>query len=195
MKATASAAGPQGRADDLARGRGAEVAGRAGLAGKAVLYLLIGLLALQVAAGDYREEPDSRGALRAIARQPFGRVLLVAVAIGLSGYALWRYSQVLTAERVAKKVAALGRGLLYTALAVSAVRLVVTDDEAAPGGDQAETGLTARVMGWPAGRWLVAAVGSPPRPATGASHRPEPTSSRARRRVTAGRAGPGGQTG
>ena len=63
--------------------------GRAGLVAKGVLYAVIAILAVKVALGGREESPDKQGALDAIAQQPFGRGLLILLAIGLAGYAVW----------------------------------------------------------------------------------------------------------
>ena len=67
--------------------------GRAGLVAKGVLYAVVGILAIKVALGGREESPDKEGALRAIAEQPFGKGLLLLLAAGLAGYALWRLAQ------------------------------------------------------------------------------------------------------
>src|SRR5688500_13779855 len=67
--------------------------GRLGLVAKAVLYAVVGLLAIPVARGARSGGPDRGGALRTIAHQPFGKGLLVLLALGLAAYALWRLAQ------------------------------------------------------------------------------------------------------
>src|SRR5205085_3437492 len=62
---------------------------RLGLASRGVIWLIIGLLAVQVALGN-QTQADKNGALRAIADKPFGEGLLVVLAIGFLGYAAWR---------------------------------------------------------------------------------------------------------
>ena len=62
------------------KSRSVERLGRVGLVAKAVLYAVIGLLAIQVARGGREESPDKGGALRTIAEQPFGKGLLVLLA-------------------------------------------------------------------------------------------------------------------
>ena len=57
---------------------------RAGYVARGVIYVLIGLLAVQLARGVGGENPDQEGAMRLIADQAFGRVLLVIVAVGLA---------------------------------------------------------------------------------------------------------------
>ena len=67
--------------------------GRAGLVAKGLLYAVVGILAVQVALGGREESPDKDGALNTIAQQPFGRGLLILLALGLASYALWRLAQ------------------------------------------------------------------------------------------------------
>src|SRR5512141_495037 len=63
---------------------------RAGYAAKGVVYLLIGVLALQAAAGVGGRTTGTSGALHVLLRQPLGRWLLALVAVGLTGCAAWR---------------------------------------------------------------------------------------------------------
>jgi hypothetical protein len=57
---------------------------------KGVIYGLIGALALQVAMGNGGEVAGQQEAVQVVGDQPFGVALLVAMAVGLFGYALWR---------------------------------------------------------------------------------------------------------
>src|SRR5688572_27190175 len=57
---------------------------------KGVLYGLIGALALQVAIGSGGRVAGEQEAVGVVAEQPFGVFLLVALAVGLFGYAVWR---------------------------------------------------------------------------------------------------------
>ncbi len=151
-------------ADKAADSPWVEGLARAGLVARGVLYAMIGAVALQVAFGSKDKQADKQGALTTLARQPLGKFLLVAVAIGFAGYALWRFlDAVLDTDGegsdlsgVAKRAADFARGLLYVSFFVTAVRLVVGNS----GQDQSkESDLTARVMGAPLGRLAVAAVG------------------------------------
>lgn len=63
---------------------------RMGYLSRGVVYLVVGGLAILTAFGYGGETTDSRGALRAILSQPFGSILLIAMIIGLVGYAIWR---------------------------------------------------------------------------------------------------------
>ncbi len=68
---------------------------RFGYAAKGVVYLIIGALAVELAAGRGGAATDQRGALRTIYEQPFGKFLLIVVAIGLIAFALWSFIQAL----------------------------------------------------------------------------------------------------
>ncbi|HWW61262.1 MAG TPA: DUF1206 domain-containing protein, partial [Thermoanaerobaculia bacterium] len=67
-----------------------EKAARLGYATKGATYVIAGLLT--TAAGLHRggKTADRRDAIRFVAEQPFGRVVLLVIAIGLAGYAMWR---------------------------------------------------------------------------------------------------------
>ena len=137
--------------------------GRAGLVAKAVLYAVIGLLAIQVARGGREESPDKGGALRTIADQPFGRGLLALLAVGLAGYALWRLAQaILDRDRegespkgIAKRATALAQGGWYAVLCGLTVSALAGNESKS--GNEQET--TAGVFDWPLGRYLVYAAG------------------------------------
>lgn len=150
-------------ADKAAESPWVEGLARAGLAARGLLYVMVGILALQVAFGQMDEQADKQGALTTLARQPFGKLLLVAVAVGFAGYALWRFlDAVLDTDGegtdlsgVAKRAADFGRGLLYVTFFVTAVRLVTGSS----GEDRSEeSDITARVLAAPLGRILVAVV-------------------------------------
>src|SRR4030095_7613384 len=66
---------------------------RVGFLVKGVLYMVIGALALQVAAKAGGRFTGTRGALTTVLGQPFGRTLLLVAAIGLLGYAALRVLQ------------------------------------------------------------------------------------------------------
>ena len=137
--------------------------GRIGLVAKAVIYAVIGVLAIQVARGGREESPDKGGALRTIAEQPFGKGLLVLLACGLAGYALWRLAQgILDRDNegegpkgLAKRAGALGKAGWYGTLCVLTVSTLVGNGS----GDGNEQETTRGVFERPFGRYLVYAAG------------------------------------
>lgn len=139
---------------------------RLGYAASGVVYLTLGVLALQ-GAGPRGSGTDSRGAIATLAEQPFGRALVLVVGVGLLGYAAWRLVEASTgaegegsdAKGMAVRAGHAGSGLLYGALGVWALRLIAGRRSAGAGDGARATDWTARLMALPAGRALVAGVG------------------------------------
>ena len=141
------------------------LAARAGLAGKAVFHVVLGLLVIQLVAGAATEQAGGQGAIDALARQPFGRALLTIVGLALAGYSVFRVWRVISpsshgdgdspawVQRVASGV----RALAYGALAVLAGRNVVTGR--ANGSSGSEARATERLLTLPGGVLLVVAAG------------------------------------
>jgi len=137
---------------------------RLGLAARGVTYLLIGLLAVQVALGHGRQETDQNGALLTVARQPFGTVLLWLLAVGFAGYAAWRFTEVALGETggdpgAKGRVKSLVRALAYASLCYTTVSLLTGKGNSSGGSTRQSVFLTAKAMqhGW--GRALVGLVG------------------------------------
>ena len=62
---------------------------RLGLVTRGILYFVPGAFALRLALGSHARPMTTASAIDEIGRQPFGRELLLVVAAGLAGYALW----------------------------------------------------------------------------------------------------------
>lgn len=143
------------------RSDGFEWLSRAGFAARGIVYLIIGILAVKLALGSSGTRPDQQGALRAIAAQPLGSVLLILVAIGLGGYGLWRLTRALLghgpegSDSGVDRVAAFASGVVYAGLCAIAIEILLGSG-ASSGGAQK---TTAGVFGWPGGSWLVAIAG------------------------------------
>jgi hypothetical protein len=135
---------------------------RAGLVAYGVVHLLIGWLAIQLALGDHSQEASAKGALSELAQQPFGKILVWAVAVGMFLLVLWRLLEAAVGHRdeegstrVRKRVTSLLKAGIYAALGVTAVRVATGSG----GSGKGSQGLTAKVMDLPGGQWLVVAVG------------------------------------
>lgn len=137
-----------------------------GFAAKGLVYLIIGALALQAALGRGGQATDSEGAMRTILRQPYGWVLLLVVAIGLAGYAIWRFVQAgidpegagADTRGAAKRAGYAISGVLHAGLALEAARMAFGLG-AGRSGDAGPQDWTAQVLAQPLGRWVVVAVG------------------------------------
>jgi hypothetical protein len=138
---------------------------RWGLLSKGTLYVLVGLIAVDVAVAGGRRVRDRGGALSALSDTWLGKLLVGAVAVGLLGYAFWRFVEAVLGrpmeggekEPFWKRLGYAARGFWYLGLFGIAVSALTGSDES--GGSRQEDRFTARVLEWPAGRWLVTAVG------------------------------------
>lgn len=146
--------------------RGFELFARSGFFARGAVYGIVGVLALKLAFGDGGKATDQKGALETVARQPLGKVLLVLVAVGLAGYALWRFARAALGHGIeaaddtrSERVAALASGVVYAGLCAIAVSIVLGS---AQGGSDSSGSKKAAggVLGWPAGQWLVGLAGA-----------------------------------
>jgi hypothetical protein len=136
---------------------------RAGLAARATVYLLIGILALALAFGERRRETDQRGAFKELTRHTGGTVLVWLIAVGLFGYALWRFSEaafgvVGEGKKAGPRVRSFARGLIYLFFAISAVKVAANAGAGSQAGQQEL--WSAKAMQHTGGRWVVGIVGA-----------------------------------
>lgn len=140
---------------------------RLGYAAKALLYITVGLVAAKAAFGQGGRATDTQGALRVVHDLTFGRMILLVIAAGLIGYALWRVVEALVdpdgrgrgPKAVAVRAGSAARGLIHGALGIAALRLAY-GDRPARSGDQARewTTLAFRLPGGELWVWLAAAA-------------------------------------
>jgi hypothetical protein len=149
---------------ELAQSSWVERSARAGLAAKGASYIIVAILAIQVALGGSGQAENRQGALATVADEPFGWALLLLLAAGFGGYAIWRFAQAFFDREqegedpigLGKRLGYLAVGVLYAALCILAVGILAGSAEGGSGGEKK---AAATVLDWPAGRWLVGAVG------------------------------------
>ncbi len=149
-----------GVTEGLVKSDAGRMVARAGLAARGVLYLLVAYLALGVATGEF-QQADKQGALQEVAGRSGGRLALVVLTLGFTGYALWSVAEAWVGQGrqgIGKRMLWAGRALVYLALVASAVA-VYRDGSSGGGGDQQEQEWTARLLGHGLGRWVVGLVG------------------------------------
>lgn len=155
------------RAERTARGPGSQMAARLGYVTKGVVNLIIGFLAARVAIGGGGKTTDNTGALHDIYQLGFGRALLVVVAIGLFGYALWCFLRALfdadrkgsDAEGLLARIGYGAVGIFYAALGITAVRLVSGSGSAGKSSDASTQDWTARLLNQSYGQAVVIVAG------------------------------------
>jgi hypothetical protein len=141
--------------------------GRLGFVARGAVYVIVGWLALRAAVAGEGTATDKQGALEAIAQQPMGVILLVAVTLGLFAYAAWSLVRaVFDPERRGHEPGGLvARGgnavamLSYGGLALAAANLVTGSGSAGRGSDASTQDWTAHVLSAPLGPVLVIAIG------------------------------------
>jgi hypothetical protein len=135
---------------------------RAGLVTRGTLHLVIGWIALRIAAGDQGRRADQQGALATLVRQPLGRGLVLALAVGCLGYAVWRFFEAIQNpddDSMWQRIGKVLRGLLYLGFCWTALRLVIGGASSAKGSSETQD-VTESVMQWGGlGRALVAVAG------------------------------------
>lgn len=155
--------GAQEGGEVVARSSGFEWLARAGLVARGVVYAIIGVLAVKLATSDGGETTDQQGALKEIAGQPFGKTMLVLVAVGLGGYALWRLLRAALghgpegSDDARSRLGGAASGIGYAFLCVTAFKIVSGASTGSGSGSPEKA--TGGVLGWTGGPILVAVAG------------------------------------
>lgn len=132
---------------------------RLGYASKAVIYAIIGALAILTVAQRGGAITDTSGALHVVLTKPFGNTLLIVLAVGLCGYGAWRVLDAFAnpdRDSLFIRIGNIVRGGVYGLLGVRAIQLL--RGLRTPGGDEAEL-WTAKILEWPLGPLVVGLVG------------------------------------
>jgi uncharacterized protein DUF1206 len=154
----------EGAGERVARTDSFEWLARAGLLARGVVYGVIGILAVKLALGDGGKATNQQGALRTIAQQPFGKVLLVLVAVGLAGYALWRLVRAAIGhgsdgpDDAKERIGGLVSGIAYGSLCIAAIGILLGSGGGG-GASSHPDKTTGGVLAWPGGRFLVGVAG------------------------------------
>lgn len=132
---------------------------RFGLAAKGVVYCLMGLLTVMAALGLSSRKGNKTEAFKMIYDQPFGKVLLIIIAIGLLGYVTLRIFQTFLdsdnkgndAKGIFTRIGYGVSALLYLGLSIYALKLAIGKSS---GGDSKQF-FVSKIMEYPGGEWLV----------------------------------------
>jgi hypothetical protein len=136
---------------------------RIGFVAYGIVHLLIAFIALELAFGQSGGKSASqKGAMAELARQPFGKALVWIIAIGMFLLVVWRaldaafgHNEKDGGDKIKSRAVSAGKGVLYAVIGVSALK-TATGSQSKGGGSQT---MTAKVMDWPAGPFIVIVVG------------------------------------
>jgi len=136
---------------------------RLGFLMRGVVYVVIGVLALQLTLGAGGSVESPKSAVELLRAQTYGEVLAWLVVIGLAGYALWGFVRAIfdplgrgtSRKGWMARAGFFSSGLSYSLLTYAIVMSLLNKSGADSGGGGVPSGLAAS----PAGKWLVMGVG------------------------------------
>lgn len=137
---------------------------RLGLGSRSVVYLALAVLMIELAVGARHGETDQGGALQSLGHTPAGNILLIALGVGVLCYSSWRFLE--AARRRPEegsdrpsRVKAVIEGVCYLPFLIMSIE-VLAGAGAKASQDKHYRSLSAKVMQWPAGQYLVGIVGA-----------------------------------
>jgi hypothetical protein len=157
--------GLQERVQHMATGRSGrwlEWFTRFGYGTRGLVFALVGVGAMRAAWG-IGQATGTRGVIREMGRQPFGRALLTVTTVGLAGYVVWRFVQAALdpfvegggAQSGVRRIGYFGSGVFYALLALTSAQLAFNFAET----EDAREQLATWALGMPFGSWIVGFVG------------------------------------
>jgi hypothetical protein len=131
----------------------------------AVVYLMVGLMAILSFLGESDNGASEEGIIDAILEIPLGEVIIVVIVLGLLGYITWRVFEAITDpydfgsdfKGIARRT---GIGLSATGYAIigfSAIQIVL---EGGGNGEEDQQLLVGQVLDFPAGAWIIGIAGA-----------------------------------
>ena len=140
---------------------------RAGFVARGITYGLIAgiVIAVIVHTGNPGAHPDQQGALALVAQAPLGRIALVAIAIGLAAYALWKLALVVLGTGpegrrdggAFDRISNLGGAIVYVGFCLVAIRVLSGTHKSE---STAQKHAAKNVLNWPAGHVLIIGAGA-----------------------------------
>lgn len=137
---------------------------KAGFAARGVMYVIIGILAIEIAFGSGGHQADQSGAVRLVGNTPFGAFLLWLLVIGFAGMALWRLSEAVyggpgaNGRKTSNRLIAGFKAVLYGFITYAILKYALGLG-APKSSNKQSVDLTATAMRQPGGRILVGIVG------------------------------------
>jgi uncharacterized membrane protein YidH (DUF202 family) len=135
-----------------------------GLIAKGIVYCILGFLSFMAAIGFGGQKADKQNTVNFLYEQPFGKVILVLIAVGLLCYTAWRFIQAIkdTEHKGKDAKGAFARlrytfsGLVYLGLAIYAIKIVLNGNNGGNGNSRQM--IVAKILEQPFGQWLIGLV-------------------------------------
>jgi hypothetical protein len=137
---------------------------KAGLVARGVMYVLIGIIAVQVAIDGSRQQADRTGAVHLVAQTAFGSVILWLLVIGFAGMTLWRLSEAAwgspgaDGRKASKRLANLARAVFYALVTYGILKYALGVGSPSSSDTQSQD-LTAAALKHTGGQVIVAIAG------------------------------------
>jgi hypothetical protein len=137
---------------------------RAGLIARGAMYVLIGIIAVQVAIDGSHQQADRAGAVHLVARTAFGSVILWLLVIGFAGMTLWRLSEAAwgspgaDGRKASKRLANLARAVFYAVVTYGILKYALGIGQPSSSDSQSQD-LTAAALKYQGGQVVVALAG------------------------------------
>jgi hypothetical protein len=138
---------------------------RLGYAVRGLLYAVMGLLVLRIALGiGGGQATDLSGSMVFLIGNPFGKLVLIVVIVGLAAYSLWGFIRAIydplhrgsNASGYAARLGFVSSAVSYLAIVIFALQILAGSGTAS--GDSTQKSI-ASVLTHPAGGWLTILIG------------------------------------
>ena len=139
---------------------------RVGYAARGVLYMVMGLLALGIALGrGGGKATDLTGSLVFLIGNPFGKVVLITMIVGLAAYSVWGFVRAIfdplhrghDASGVMARLGFVSSAISYAAIALFGLQ-IFAGAATASSGDSTQKTVTS-ILAHPLGGWLTIMIG------------------------------------
>jgi hypothetical protein len=132
----------------------------------AVVYIMVGTMAILSYLGILVAKADEERIVGVILDLPLGWLLLVLIVAGMAGYVLWRIFESVTdpynfgsdfggiAKRTGIALSAGG----YVLIGFAAIRILLSGEGG--NGEEDQQMMVAQVLNWPGGAWLIGFIGA-----------------------------------
>ncbi len=131
---------------------------------RGLVYATIGVLAVQLAMGAGGGTTTQSGAIAMLGSQPFGKVLLILIVVGLAGYSLWGFIRAIfdplhrgsDSKGILARIGFAFSGLTYCILIIPPLQSLMNQGSK-PASNPAD--ISVVLFNLPFGKWLVVGLG------------------------------------